>query len=806
MSRKRWVKRVLAGLLAVGSAGGCQRQLFLEPADYNDAVLGALPRGLQTEPHSTITPSVVNPAGGPADVLNSNLPPRMITLQECIAIALEQGNTGIQTPNNFGIKIDTPNQFGGIGGGGIGGTDAIRAFALDPARASVNLERSLSKFDARWINSMTWQKVDQPTAAQFLSFQNSRDVANLTSTLAKPLPTGGIAGITFTTDYSKFANQVSGNQFVNPNYIPRLQFTFEQPLLRLFGVEANQLTPSHPGSQLLNVQPTGGAGTEGILISRIRVDQQKAEFDRDVNYLLANVEAAYWNLYAAYYNLYAQEEGLRQAFEGYRFISTRVEIGTDPPQNRDQARAQFERFRRLVYQARGQVLESERQLRGFMGLRSDDGHRLVPIDNPNEAPYRPDFYEAANEAITNRPELLQARQDLKVNQLNLLLQKNLRQPDLRLVSQYDIAGLGTRLDGSEFLPNGIPGNALASLASNRFNNWTVGLRMDIPIGFRDANGLVRDAELRLARSFFQLRDSEMKTLEYLVQQWRRVIETHAEIGPARAERQALQIYLGRVQEVIKIGRWDATYYQNYLTVQRDLATAIATEFQAIADYNKALAFFEFAKGTIQQYNNVRVGEGPLPPWVQQKAADHIRERTESALKLRERDLAPPPVGPGVLGGTQINPAGGQGVLPDLPPFAEKREPLPDSLPEPKPIEPKDGKMPLPVPPGGAALNPPRGLPPLPPASPPAEGDYFRPSGTTSLPPREPRTPPAAPPAVPAVPPASAPTASDQPGLALPVPPADAALPVPPAAPRAGGVAAPVGLPAIPEPPSRPLGQ
>ena len=214
---------------------------------------------------------------------------------------------------------------------------------------------------------MTWQKVDQPTPAQFLSFQNSRDAANFTTTLAKPLPTGGVAGITFSTDYSKFDSaSVTGTGFVNPNYTPRLQFTLEQPLLRLFGVEVNQLTPSHPGSSLLNVQPSGGQGTEGILISRIRLDQQKADFEVKMNFLLVNVEAAYWNLFAAYYNLYAQEEGMRQAFEGYRFIEIRCRCGNEPPQNVWQARAQFERFRGLVIEARGQVLEAERQLRGIM--------------------------------------------------------------------------------------------------------------------------------------------------------------------------------------------------------------------------------------------------------------------------------------------------------------------------------------------------------------------------------------------------------------------------------------------------------
>jgi outer membrane protein TolC len=825
MRRKRWIKRVLAGFLAAGTAGGCKQQLFMEPADYHDAVLATLPRGIDTRPHDPIVPSQVNRIGpGPETILDTR-PMRPITLKECIAIALEQGNTGIQSPTNFGFKNDAAAQFTGRA---VSGSDSIRVFAIDPAIAAGELERSLSKFDARWINSMTWQKVDQPTAAQFLSFQNSRDAANLTTTLAKPLPTGGVSAITFTTDYSNFTN-IPANQrasFVNPNYTPRVQFTFEQPLLRLFGIEANQLSPNHPGSQLLNLQPSGGAGTEGILISRIRLDQQKADFEVRVNFLLVNVEAAYWNLFAAYYNLYANEEGMRQAFEGFRFIQIRVFAGNEPPQSEYQARAQFERFRGQVYTARGQVLEAERQLRGLLGVWSDGSERLVPIDPPNESPYRPDFFEAANDALANLPALLQARQDLKAQQLNLLLQKNLRRPDLRAFGQYDIAGLGTRLDGRENINALVPGNALTSLANNNFNSWTIGFRMDIPIGFRDANALVREAQLNVARSYYTLRDEEMKALEFVVLQYRRVVETYIEIGPKRAEREALQIYLGKVKEVIDIGKWDPAYYQNYLTVQQQLAVAVAAEYRAIADYNTALATFEYAKGTIQQYNNVKVGEGPLPPWVQKKAADHIRERTEAAFKLRERDLSRPPAGPAAMGGQPVGPPVGTGLISELPPFAENRPPVPETLPDPKPIDPKNlpepkpfdpkkppvppvpggmGARPLPTFPAGPAQPPMRSAPaPSAGGADPAGDDYFRAVGTVSLPSRG-ATGSGPQPGTTGGSPAPAPLPRFPAGTGLdplPIPPLGPGLPVPPpsAPPRAEIEFGPAGsIPPIPTP-------
>lgn len=701
MSRKRWIKRFLAGLLALGNGVGCKQQIFMEPQDYQAAVLTGLPKGLENNAQEVITPSTTTTGKPPAHVNDPDRPARMITLKECIAISLEQGNAGFQTPTALGTKLEILPSFNGQS---ITGTDSIKAFAIDPAVQAAELERSLSKFDVQWINSLTWQKVDNPTAAQFLTFSSQYDSASLSSTLVKPLPTGGIAAITFDTNYTKYANaQTTVGNFVNPNYVPQVQLTFEQPLLKLFGVEANELSPSHPGSQLLNIQPSGGNSTQGILLQRIHVDQQKADFDIRVNYMLTNVEVAYWNLYAAYYNLFAQEEGLKEAYLGFRFTDTRVLVGSDPSQNRDQARAQFERFRRMVIDARGQVLESERQLRGLLGLRSDDGTRLVPIDEPNLAPYIPDFQEAANDAIAYRPELLQCRQDLKVQQLNLILQKNLRRPDLRFISQYSVQGLGTRLDGSPWVDSSqlVPGNALTQLGYNQYQNWTLGLRMTMPLGFRDANAFVREGQLSVARSYYQLRDTELKVLEFLVQQYRQVIQTHADIGPARAEREALQVYIAKIDTLIAIGKWNPQDFLNFLTVQQQLAAAIATEYQAIANYNNALATFEFAKGTVKQYNNVSVGEGPLPPWAQKKAADHIKERT-LGIKLRERDISEyGQTAPAPVGGIPVGPAVGSGFTSDLPPFADKKwEPVPDSVPG----SPERRPMQQPVPPPGVGVG------------------------------------------------------------------------------------------------------
>ena len=124
--------------------------------------------------------------------------------------------------------------------------------------------------------------------------------------------------------------------------------------LSLGNVEPQIPSGSSKLETIQTIQTCNESNAQGFL-------NQRTQLDIKINYMLANVEVAYWNLFAAYHNLYAQEEGLRQTFQAFLFTGTRVAVGSETPCNQDQSRAQFERFRRMVIDARGQVGESERQ-------------------------------------------------------------------------------------------------------------------------------------------------------------------------------------------------------------------------------------------------------------------------------------------------------------------------------------------------------------------------------------------------------------------------------------------------------------
>jgi outer membrane protein TolC len=736
---KRWTTRLLAGgLLALAGSGviGCKHQLFTEPADSPLLVRPDIPARVE-QPHQAVLPGSSQIAGTPANVLDFKRQPRFISLKEAIAIAVERGNTG--GGNTQGAVSDQLPQAGQVQ------SDTVKAFVLDPAIAATNVERSLSKFDARWITSMSWAKQDQATLNLQQSFSNG-DSAAFTSTLAKPLPTGGVAGITTSLNYQKLSDPPPANTgFVTltSSYTPRVQFVFEQPLLQGFGVEANQLLPNHPGSTLIQGFRSTGSGTEGILISRVRADQAREQFNVLVNQQLLNVEVAYWNLFAAYQNLNAREKGLTAAFKALEFNTPRVEQGVDEPQLLPQLQQQYWTFYAQVIEARGQVLEADRAFRGLLGLRSDDATVFAPSDVPTEVPVRVDFRAAYQEGLQTRPEIIIARQELKARQLDLRAQRYARMPDLRFFSSYDVNGLGGRLAGAN---DDGQISALSSLGDNQFNSWQFGFRLDMPLGFRDANAIVRQAQLNLWRTWYTLSDAERKVFELLTQADRQVYQSYQSLQAQRKVKEYAKQRVDIIQERIKAGQFTGSgQYLTLTQAQQELANAEAAEFRAVADYNSALARIEFAKGTIQRYNNISVTDGPLPSFVQKKAADHFRER-QVGLKLREHPADA--TGTGDLTGFQFAPVNEmtEKVLGASPPAAGGTVPAPLTPPAlmPNPAAPATGTVKSWADwnnsRDGTGTSMPGALPPLP-AAPKATGEptsgSFAPSGTLTLPKKTP---------------------------------------------------------------------
>ena len=691
----RWKKWIGGLALLLAMASGCKQQVFLTQADLQESrqiatdMLENAPRVVD-KPLTDICPRPPTTSDPERGRRATSPWPRPSPSR------LEQGNDGIATEPDpsalpdfdrtcclLGCRTNLASLTPPSNARFNGSNDAIRVLRLDPAIVGAGIESALSKFDAVWSSSATWNTTDRPVGTSLDTFQSAGQVnviqqqaATVSTGFIKPLSTGGVASITFDTAYTD-TNLPSR---VNPSYVPTLQFGFEQPLLQGFGTEINELRAASPGSLLhpgtFNTQPTA----EGILVTRLRYDQSRVNFELQVNFMLLNVELAYWNLYYSYWNLYAQETGLRLGYEAWRIFNARYQAGKVNVADLAQTRGQYELFRSQRLTALNSVLEYERELRFLLGLPAEDGTRLVPADEPTLAAYTPDWTSAMQEALALKPELILARQEVKAAQMNLRVARDSELPDIRLTATYDFNDIGSRLDG--------PGteNAFRNLSDGRFSNWSVGIQGNIPIGFRDAHAKTRVAKLRcLARD---LRSGSATGIETYSASWSNCIAEldfqYEQIKINRAQREAYGQQIRALSEQIKVGSQTPDIL---LEAQRFYVTALQAEYQFIAAYNETLIGWEFTKGTIMQHDNVVISEAGLPSTAQVRAVDHQRERT-AALILRERPLPTAPLhcdsDVGVI--PQI-PPGSAGTLPSI--LSDKSQPLPPAPELPPGVAPID---------------------------------------------------------------------------------------------------------------------
>ncbi len=177
------------------------------------------------------------------------------------------------------------------------------------------------------------------------------------------------------------------------------------------------------GSGAIRVLAGDKPGSKSIILTGIRRHPRPAEYERNINQLLLNVENAYWNLYGSYYQLYSREQALRFAYETWKITGAQFKVGKVSQATLAQAEGQYNLFRSQRLQALDNVLDNERQLWAIMGLPIEDRVRLVPSDAPTLVEKKPNWEEGWRLALKHRPELFLARQDVKKAQGAVELEK-----------------------------------------------------------------------------------------------------------------------------------------------------------------------------------------------------------------------------------------------------------------------------------------------------------------------------------------------------------------------------------------------
>jgi outer membrane protein len=223
------------------------------------------------------------------------------------------------------------------------------------------------------------------------------------------------------------ASSSSSVIFFNPSVTSNFIFVGSQQLLNGFGLLANE---------------------HFIRIARLNRNIADQTLQQQVITSITAVANAYWELVFARGNVDVAKQQIELADKTYSDNKKQVDVGTLAPLEIVQAEAQVATANQALIVAQTTVLQDQLTL---LNLISKDPNSLVlrnleiiPTDNANEAPPEVEkipLEDLVKEAVTKRPDVLQAGITLKGDDINVRTTKNALLPVLTLSGEYATSGL-----------------------------------------------------------------------------------------------------------------------------------------------------------------------------------------------------------------------------------------------------------------------------------------------------------------------------------------------------------------------------
>ena len=607
MSGRTRIQQFFVGILLAGVLGcGPAHPVYLTSKGQVDKhYINSATRIEYPDTHVETSQEVLN-AMAPLTVANPH--PKEytdISLEEAVCMTMQNSRV-IRTLNGVGFSSS------GVQGDPQGllsspnGTATVYDVALVESDPRYGVEAALSAFDAQLKSTVGWTTEDR--GALNPSDAVSSDVGTFQTSLQKTAATGGAFYMTNGNNY------YGGSRYPDSYWTTYLEAGVSQPLLQGRGVQFNRIAGPGAIAGFYN----------GVAIARINTDSSIADFEMATTNLVYDVERAYWNLYYAYHLLESVRAGYLSSVSTWQIVEKKFEIGTKEGNavSESQARQQHFLFRQRVENAQSNLFSMEAKLRYIMGITPTDGRLFRPSSVPTVAPLKLNEEEIKAEALVRSPQLRKQRWDVKSKELQVLASKNFLLPRLDINASYRFNGVGDHWIESDNKPN----SAYGSLTRDGYGDWNASLVFTAPLGKRKELAAVRNAELALARSRSILQEQELELTHNIQSSIREIVKYYQASKTGLQRRVAAQAEVSAVEAALKAG---TITVDQVLDAQRRLAEAETELFDNIINYNLSITELHRRKGSLLEYNNVYLAEGPWPNKAYSDAWELARKRDAS---------------------------------------------------------------------------------------------------------------------------------------------------------------------------------
>ncbi len=478
---------------------------------------------------------------------------RRLSVDEAVKLALEQ---------NLGIQIER----------------------LNPQIQDVAIAETRAAWAPTLTSNLSNSSRDTAATNVFAGGQNKVTTSTFSTTLgmAQRLPTGASYDITWDS-----SRQTSTNFFntFDPQLFSNLTFNVTQPLLRNFRID--------------NVR-------QQLQINQIVRENTDVNLQATITQTVRSVKNAYWDLAFAIDNLNAQRQSLDLAQRLRADNERRVQIGTMAPIDVVEAQAEVARNEEAVIVAEAAIKAAEDRLRTLIFDTSSPDFWTTGIEPADTAPFQVmavDTEAVVRQALTNRTDLVQARNNLEQNDVNIRYLRNQSLPDVNANVTYGATGVG----GVRYLPidfdaitGGAPpnriiqsqrsfGSVLGDIFANDLPAWTFAVQVGYPLGTSASEANLARARLQHSQAQTELRNLELQIAAQVRDAARNVQTTQKRVESTRVARELAERRLDAAEKKFAAGIETSFFV---FQAQRDLSQARTNEVRAISDYNKSLVDLE----------------------------------------------------------------------------------------------------------------------------------------------------------------------------------------------------------------------
>lgn len=338
--------------------------------------------------------------------------------------------------------------------------------------ATGNLRNEKGGFDPELFGEAQLRKDDSPTASPFsgASVLSTKE-ASATAGARMRLPIG--TELEASLNASRFETN-SAFSSLNPQYNSFGSISIRQPLLAGFGPAARR----------------------GLAAAKKNYDAAKSRYDYAVLQVRASVEILYWELYTAERDYAVQQLIKEQAQVLLNEAQTRAKAGLVGPNQVANAQVFLAEQELAALDRQEQLDRVSDQLASLIGRRPEPGYsRFITINQPPlEFPIEP-IETIVEDALKNNYELHAAKSDVESVRAQARAAQWDRLPTLDFLGSVGGSGLSGEgrdvIFGSDTLRTTLEGNindAISQVTNREFPNWSVGLQLTVPIGFRARSG------------------------------------------------------------------------------------------------------------------------------------------------------------------------------------------------------------------------------------------------------------------------------------------------------------------------------